>query len=103
MNKDERSIAKILDDGGPFVIWEKEIVGPFKRGMIVDTWVCDNPDCRFLHFQAVAVDERFKEMRFKGRKLVYTIESELHQNAEPLPHQNLTASIHIESAGNFKI
>jgi hypothetical protein len=24
MKSDERSIAKILDDGAPFVIWEKE-------------------------------------------------------------------------------
>ena len=97
MNDDERFITKILDDGGPFVIWEKENKGTLKRGAILDTWVCDNPECGHLHFQAVAIDERFKKMRFKGRKFVYTIESELNQNAEPLPHQNLTASIHIES------
>lgn len=98
MNDDARFISKILDDGAPFVIWEQEPKEAFKRGMIVDTWVCDNPDCHFLHFQAVAIDERFKKMGFKGRKFVYTIESELNQNAQPLPHQNLTASIHVESA-----
>ena len=38
--------------------------GAFKRGMILDTWVCDNPECRYLHFQAVAIDERFKNMKF---------------------------------------
>jgi hypothetical protein len=47
MNDDERFITKILDDGGPFVIWEKEKKGTFKRGVILDTWVCDNPDFIF--------------------------------------------------------
>ena len=71
MNSDERFITKILDDGSPFVIWEKEKKGTFKQGMILDTWVCDNPECRYLHFQAVAIDERFKNMKFKGRKFIY--------------------------------
>ena len=98
MNSDERSITKILDDGGPFVIWEKEKKGTLKRGMILDTWVCDNPECRFLHFRAVAIDERFKNMKFKGRKLVYTVESDINRKTEPLPNQSLTTSIHIDSA-----
>lgn len=98
MNSDERSISKILDDGGPFVIWEKEKKGTFKRGMILDTWVCDNPECRYLHFRAVAIDERFKNMKFKGRKLVYTVESDINRTTEPLPNQNVTTSIHIDSA-----
>jgi hypothetical protein len=58
MNNDERSITKILDDGGPFVIWEKEKKATFKRGMILDTSVCDNPECRYLHLHAVAIDEK---------------------------------------------
>ena len=98
MNSDERSITKILDDGGPFVIWDKEKKATFKRGMILDTWVCDNPECRYLHLRAVAIDERFKNMKFKGRKLVYTVESDINQKTEPLPYQNLTASIHVDSA-----
>ncbi len=98
MNSDERSITKILDDGGPFVIWDKEKKATFKRGMILDTWVCDNPECRYLHLRAVAIDERFKNMKFKGRKLVYTVESDINQKTEPLPNQNLTASIHVDSA-----
>ena len=98
MNSDERSITKILDDGGPFVIWGKKKKGTFKRGMILDTWVCDNPECRYLHLRAVAIDERFKNMKFKGRKLVYTVESDINQKTEPLPNQNLTASIHVDSA-----
>ena len=98
MSSDERSITKILDDGDPFVIWEKEKKGTFKRGMILNTWVCDNPDCRYLHLQAVAIDERFRNMRFKGRKFVYTVESDINQKTEPLPNQNLTTSIHIDSA-----
>jgi hypothetical protein len=66
--------------------------------MILDTWVCDNRECRYLHFQAVAIDERFKNMKFKGRKFIYTVESDINQKTEPLPNQNLTASIHIDSA-----
>jgi len=97
MSSFERSITKILDDGGPFVIWEKEKKGAFRRGMILDTWVCDNPECRYLHLQAVAVDERFKKMKFKGRKFVYTVESDINQKTEPLPNQSLAASIHIDS------
>ena len=88
MNSDERSIPKILDDGGPFVIWEKVKKGTFKRGMILDTRVCDSPDCRHLHIQAVAIDQRFKNMKFKGRKLVYSVESGSNQKTEPLPNQN---------------
>ncbi len=98
MSNDERSTTKILDDGGPFVIWEKEKKGTFKRGVILDTWVCDNPECRSVHLQAVAIDERFKDMKFKGRKFVYTVESDINRKKEPLPNQNLTTSIHIDSA-----
>ena len=98
MSNDERSTTKILDDGGPFAIWEKEKTGSFKRGMILNTWVCDNPECRSVHLQAVAIDERFKDMKFKGRKFVYTVESDINQKAEPLPNQNLTTSIDIDSA-----
>jgi hypothetical protein len=98
MNSDERFITKILDDGSPFVIWEKEKKGTFKQGMILDTWVCDNPECRYLHFQAVAIDERFKNMKFKRKKFVYTVESQINKKPEPLPNQNLMASIHINSA-----
>ncbi len=56
MKSDERFITKILDDGGPFVIWEKEKKGTFKRGMILDTWVCDIPDVpvKILLFQKEA-------------------------------------------------
>ncbi len=46
----------MLDDGGPFAIWEKEKKGTFKRGMILDTWVCDIPDVpvKILLFQKEA-------------------------------------------------
>ncbi len=98
LSSDERSATKILDDGGPFVIWEKEKKGTFKRGMILSTWVCNNPECRSVHLQAVAIDERFKNMKFKGRKFDYTVESDINQKTEPLPNQNLTTSIHIDSA-----
>ena len=91
-------MTKILDDGGPFVIWEKEKKGTFKQGMIINTWVCDNPDCQHLHFRAVAIDERFRNMHFKGKKFVYTVESDISQKTEPPPNQDLTASIHIDSA-----
>jgi hypothetical protein len=94
----ERTITKILDDGGPFVIWEREKKGPFRRGVMLDTSVCDNPDCRYLHLQTVAVDERFKNMKFKGRKFVYTVESDIDSKTEPLPNQAFSASIHIDSA-----
>ena len=97
MNSDNRTMSKILDDGGPFVIWEKEKKGPIKRGAIINTWVCDNPDCRYLHFQAVAIDERFRDMKFKEGKFVYTVEADINQKTEPLPNQNLTASIHLDS------
>ena len=89
MNGDKRYIAKILDDGSPFVIWEKEKKGTFKQGMILDTWFCDNPECRYLHFRAVAIDERFKNMRFKGRKLVYTVESDVNQKNRTDPKSEL--------------
>ena len=97
MNSGERFIKKLLDDGSPFTIWEKEKKGTFKRGMILDTQVCDNPECRYLHIQAVAIDERFQNMKFKGKKLVYTVESNVAQKTEPLPNQKLTASIDIDS------
>jgi SEC-C motif len=98
MKSGERSITKILDDGGPFVIWEKEKRGTFRRGIMLDTRVCDNPECRYLHFQAVAIDERYNNMKFKGRKFVYTVESDISHKTEPLPNQTLTASIHMDSA-----
>jgi hypothetical protein len=98
MIHDKRAITNILDDGSPFVIWEREQKGPYKRGIILDTSVCDNPDCRYLHLQAVAVDERFKNMKFKGRKFAYTVESDIDPKSEPLPNQTLAASINIDSA-----
>jgi len=97
MNSDKRSVSKGLDDGGPFVIWEKEKKGTFRWGMVMETWVCDNPDCQYLHILAIGIDERFKEMRFEDNKFVYTVESEKHQTAEPLPNQQLLASINIVS------
>jgi hypothetical protein len=66
MKSGERFITKILDDGGPFVIWEKEKKETFRRGIMLNTSVCDNPECRHLHLQAVSIDERFKNMKFKG-------------------------------------
>ena len=66
MRAKKMQISKILDDGGPFVIWEKEKKAEFKQGMIIDTRVCDNPECRYLHIHAIAIDERFKHMRFEG-------------------------------------
>jgi hypothetical protein len=98
MKTNKTFISKILDDGGPFVIWEKVKKGEFKRGMILDTWVCDNPECRYLHIQAIAIDERFKEMRFKGEKFIYTLESDGNKKVEPPPNQRLTASVHIDSS-----
>ena len=98
MRANKMQISKILDDGGPFVIWEKEKKAEFKQGMIIDTRVCDNPECRYLHIHAIAIDERFKHMRFEGEKFIYTVESERVQKVKPLPNQHLTASIHIDSS-----
>lgn len=98
MKSGERFITKILDDGGPFVIWEKVKKGTFRRGIMLDTSVCDNPECRYLHLQAVAIDERFKNMKFNGRKFLYTVETDINKKTEPLHNQTLTASIHIDSA-----
>jgi len=98
MNTNKIFISKRLDNGSPFVIWEKEKRDEFKRGMILDTWVCDNPECRYLHIQAIAIDERFKNMKFKGKKFVYTVESEKNQKGQPLPNQHLTAAAHIDSS-----
>ena len=97
MEGNKRIVSKRLDDGGPFVIWEKEKKGDFQRGMVMETWVCDNPDCQYLHVRAIGIDERFKEMKFEGSKFVYTVESEKHQTAEPLPNQHLFASVNIAS------
>jgi|LGOV01.1.fsa_nt_gb hypothetical protein len=100
MNTNKTLISKILDDGSPFIIWEKKKRGEFKRGMILDTWVCDNPECRYLHIQAIAIDERFKNMKFKGEKFIYTVESEKYQKGQPLPvpDQHLSAGVHIDSS-----
>ena len=98
MKANKTYISKILDDGGPFVIWEKVKKGEFKRGMILDTWVCDNPECRYLHIKAIGIDERFKDMRFKGEKFVYNLETHGNQTLEPPPDQQLLASVHIDSS-----
>ena len=55
MKANKMQISKRLDDGGPFIIWEKEKKDEFMQGMIIDTRVCDNPECRYLHIDAIAI------------------------------------------------
>lgn len=98
MRADRMKISKSLDDGGPFIIWEKEKKAEFRQGMIIDTKVCGNPECRYLHIDAIAIDERFQHIRFEGDKFIYTVETERGQKAEPLPNQQLSASLHIDSS-----
>jgi hypothetical protein len=43
MINDQRTITQVLDDGGPSVTREKATRVPFRRGMMLDTSVCDNP------------------------------------------------------------
>ena len=98
MDDGVRSISKSLDDGGPFIIWENGKKGDLKRGMLVDTMVCDNPECRYIHIHADAIDERFTDVTLKGGKLTYSLRRKKGQKAAPVPKQQLAASFHIDSS-----
>lgn len=50
----------ILDHGGPIVLWclqgpGEHTAGEPRRGLVLDTAFCRNPNCRFAHITAVAV------------------------------------------------
>ncbi len=65
--------------------------------MILDMCACNNPECRFVHTTAFAVDERFENLAIEpGGNLIYDIKkgSDL---ATPLPDKKITASINIDS------
>jgi len=98
MSTHKREISITLDDGSPFVMWEREKKSEFKQGMIIDTQVCSSPECRYLHIHAIAIDERFKNMRFEGEKFIYSVETERRKEAVPLPNQHLTAVFHMDSS-----
>ena len=64
-NQNTRTINTLLDSRDPMLIWEKEQKHPFKQGMALDMYACNNPECRFLHANAFAVDERFENLTFE--------------------------------------
>jgi len=60
-------------------------------------YVCNNPECRFLHAKVFAVDERFENLAFKSDgSLSFDIKKGSNL-ATPLPDQKITVSINIDS------
>jgi hypothetical protein len=67
-----------LDDGGPFVVWnDDEQVKP-RHGMLLQTLICDNPECecRQVQIRAMAVEDRLKGIGVVDNKLTFRLPEE---------------------------
>ncbi len=84
MKNDVRIVERLPDGGGCLILWEKKKKGSFKKGVVLETSICDNPDCRYVHIRGFVVDERFENIRVDKDGLFYTLKKGI-VNSEDIP------------------
>ena len=68
--KANKWLSMNIDDGGPFLVWDDDPSDKIKKGMIIDTLFCSDPECHSVHIRAILIDEQFKNSESKAVRLL---------------------------------
>jgi hypothetical protein len=101
MNQSEKRVVQlVLDDGGPFTIWQEKDREGRRGGLLVTARVCSNPgcDCRDVWLEARGIDERYTEIEVAGETLHYKFVPKAGEPAEPPPMRCLSARLDMDSS-----
>lgn len=91
-----RELSMNLDHGGPLLIWDDDPNNITKKGMIIDTFFCSNPECHAVHLRAILVDDKINDVQADGHQLLSDHFDSKTKNKN-LPNQSLEASFDVET------
>jgi hypothetical protein len=65
--------------------------------MICCLWICDNPECRWVHVAAYAIDDRAKAVETDDKKITLTYRRGADLETFPPPRGRFSASVNVDS------
>jgi len=87
-----------LDDGGPFVVWNDDEQVKLRHGMVLQTLICDNPECecRQVQIRAMVVEDRLRGIEVEENKLTFRLPEEDVANLA-IPEKQLYAVADVDT------
>ncbi|MBF0450930.1 MAG: SEC-C domain-containing protein [Candidatus Magnetomorum sp.] len=98
MTQNIRNIKTIIDHGGPLLLWfDTDSKASYKKGFIIDIYFCDNPECKYGHFNCVEIDDRMENFQFLGKTFTFDFKNGVDKTTMPKTLIQLEGNIHIQT------